>query len=201
MIMEFRTYMLQPGKTEAFLEFFQNSAVPRMQQIGMTVLGPFGSLVKDREFAYARTFESNDERERLYKVYYESEDWLGWMIDTAMGMEESFVTFYGDTETDAAMSLAGTAVSGIHTSRLTIATILGTITSVTEDALLVTDDEGTKEFRIPAAARVFIVTGAGGMEPAKSGTPADLAAGDKVLVLGSDEGDHLSARQIVKRPA
>ena len=44
MIVEMRTYKLQPGKRSEFLEIFQTKSVPAHAEIGMKVLGPFLSV-------------------------------------------------------------------------------------------------------------------------------------------------------------
>src|SRR4051812_16658349 len=77
MIMEFRTYTMVPGARAEFVEFFKTQAMPLMAAVGMNVVGQFSSVTDENVFAYARTFDSIEQREAQYKAYYESEDWLG----------------------------------------------------------------------------------------------------------------------------
>lgn len=200
MIMEFRTYTMRPGSRDAFARFFAEEAAPRMRDIGMTVLGPFRSLTDTDELAYARTFDSVEERERLYRVYYESQDWLGWMIDTAMGQEESFVVFLGGSDDETLVQEPTTALSGVHPVRFTLASITGPVREILPEAITVTGVDGDdRTFALPPEVRVFSVDGRGGMRPAARMNASDLAVGDTVLVLGS-AGEVPTARQIVRRP-
>jgi hypothetical protein len=199
MIIEFRTYTMRPGTRAEFAAFFEREAIPRMREVGMTVLGQFSSVSDENCFAYARTFDSIEQRERQYRLFYESEDWLGWMIDTAMGKEESFVVFLGDSKPQTGSSLG--PLSGVHGDRFVLATGRGVVTSVSGGRLsLVDDDDGEQSFSVPPTARVFLTPNGRGMTAAVSGTTADISPGDRVLVLGERTADGQVARQIVRRP-
>jgi NIPSNAP protein len=197
-IMEFRTYTMRPGAREAFVRYFETEAMPRMRAAGMTVLGQFSSVTDENVFAYARTFDSLDQREEQYAAFYESEDWLGWMIDTAMGQEESFVVFLGDSAGEPPVR---EGLSGVHAARFTLASSRGPVVDVGDGFLVVDGDDGTRtEFRLhPEVQLFFTPTGLGpGRAPRIAIT--DLRPGDQVLVLGAETPDGPLARQVVKRP-
>lgn len=201
MIMEFRTYTMLPGARADFVAFFTNEAIPRMRAAGMTVLGQFSSVTDDNVFAYARTFASLDERERQYQVFYGSEDWLGWMIDTAMGKEESFIVFLGDSDPSTANE-PPTTLSGVHGDRFTLASSRGPVADISGSAITVDGDDGERvAFALHPDLRVYATPNGRGMTPALSVTMADLHIGDQVLVLGAQTPTGPVARQIVQRPS
>jgi hypothetical protein len=196
MIMEFRTYTMLPGTRADFVAFFSNEAIPRMRAAGMTVLGQFSSVTDESVFAYARTFDSVEQREEQYRTFYESEDWLGWMIDTAMGKEESFVVFLGDSSPNPAPHRDLGPLSGVHAARFTLASRRGPVTALDREAITV---DGLA-FALSAEVRVFHTPNGRGPGRALSIAVADLREGDEVLVLGAETGTGPVARQIVKRP-
>jgi hypothetical protein len=195
MIMEVRTYTLVPGTRDEFVSFFKTHVIPRMEAVGMTVLGQFSSVTAENDFAYARTFDSIEQREEQYKAFYESEDWFGWLIDNAMGKEESFIVFLGDSETPTGPPLVGLA--GTHAARFTIATSCGALAAVSAEALTV---DGTT-YAVHPEANVWHTPNGRGMNRALSISVADLAVGDQVLILGAATDEGPVARQIVKRPS
>jgi hypothetical protein len=200
MIMEFRTYTMVPGARAEFVEFFKTQAMPLMAAVGMNVVGQFSSVTDENVFAYARTFDSIEQREAQYKAYYESEDWLGWMIDTAMGKEESFIVFLGDDEPRTDTPLSGMA--GTHAARFTLASSRGTIAAVSADSITVDGDDGvTVTYELIPEGAIWFTPNGRGLGRAQSITVADLAVGDVVLVLGASTDDGAIARQVVKRPS
>ncbi len=97
MIMQFRTYTMVPGAREEFTTFSRRRRSPRMRAAGMTVLGQFSSVTDPDVFAYARPFPASRSASAVSRVLAESEDWLGWMIDTATWARKSFLVFLGDS--------------------------------------------------------------------------------------------------------
>ncbi len=165
----------------------------------MMVVGQFSSVTDLTSFAYVRTFDSLEQREEQYRTFYESEDWLGWMIDVAIGKEESFEVFLGGSEP---LTIPVTDVpSGVHAARFTLASSKGVIASVCADTLTVTQDDGaTVTYAVNPHVRLFFTPVGRGLTPAKPIALSDLAEGDRVLVLGAETEDGPQARQIVRRP-
>jgi hypothetical protein len=196
-IMEFRTYTMQPGARESFVRYFEAEAIPRMRAAGMTVLGQFSAVTDEHVFAYARTFDSLEQREEQYQAFYESEDWLGWMIDTAMGKEESFIVFLGDSQANPEARTSG--LSGVHTDRFTLASARGLVAEAGAEMITVDGDEGGS-FAVQPEVRVFFTPNGRGPGRAQVISMAELQVGDRVLVLGARTEAGAIARQIVKRP-
>jgi len=200
MILEVREYVIAPGQRDAFAAFFRAEVIPRMEAAGMQVVGAFGSVTHENVFAYARTFASLEEREAQYRAFYGSEDWLGWLIDFAMGKEESFQVFLGDSETfDQPHSLA---YSGVHAERFVLANAKGPITAVDADRILVADeDTGTELAFVPhVEVQVRDVPNGRGTGPAVEIALGDLEVGQRVLILGAQTAEGAVARQVVRRP-
>jgi hypothetical protein len=75
MIIEMRTYKLQPGMRARFLEIFRTKSVPAHAEIGMKILGPFLS-VEDRDvFFFMRGFPDLASREPMKARFYEGALW------------------------------------------------------------------------------------------------------------------------------
>ncbi len=198
--MEFRTYRMLPGTRAEFVSYFESEAIPRMRQVGMQVIGQFSSVTDENVFAYARTFDNVEAREQQYKAFYQSEDWLGWMIDVAIGKEESFDVFLGDSE--ARPVPPGLALSGVHPARFELVSIVGSVGEVSEQVIAVIDSASQREtFRPHPGVQVFATPNGRGMTPAEHGTLGEITTGDYVLVLGEQTEEGPVARQIVRRPA
>lgn len=201
MIMEVRTYRLQPGVRTEFVEFFRTQSIPRMQAAGMSVVGQFSSVSDPDVFAYVRTFSSVEQREEQYRRFYESEDWLGGMIDFAIGKEESFDVFLGDDESEP-QTLPLSELSGVHSARFTLASIKGHVVEVSEDSIVVgSGSDETLRFAIHPGALLWWTPTGHGTDRATPIGIGDLSPGDHVLVLGAQSEAGPVARQIVKRPA
>ena len=87
MFFELREYALQPGKREEWVKWMDEEIIPFQVGKGMVVTGSFVDVENDRYF-WMRRFESEEERDRLYKAVYESDWWIneakdrvGTMID------------------------------------------------------------------------------------------------------------------------
>lgn len=198
MIIEVRTYRLRPAARPAFLSFFRSDVLPRMQQVGMEVVGAFASVTDPDTFAYIRTFPSLEVREQQYRAFYTSEDWLGWMIDHAIGHEESFEVFLGADEVDPApLTLQP---SGVHAARFTLSAAVGVVAALADDHVVVIDDEATtSRFTLDAHVQYNRASGRG-MQAAAAATAADVTVGSKILLMAEAQPDGTAiARQIIIR--
>ena len=72
---ELRQYEIRPGKMDEWLEFMQDVIIPFQVQQGMVIAGSFRGEEDDSVYVWIRRFESEAERERLYKAVYESDFW------------------------------------------------------------------------------------------------------------------------------
>jgi hypothetical protein len=75
MFFELRQYRTLPGQREKWVKFMEEEIVPFQVAKGMVILGSFTGQEEDDLYVWIRRFESEAERERLYKAVYESEHW------------------------------------------------------------------------------------------------------------------------------
>jgi len=90
MIVEMRTYKLQPGKRSEFLEIFQTKSVPAHAEIGMKVLGPFLSVEDPDTFFFMRGFPDLPSREPMKARFYEGDLWKTELEHVLMPMIEKY---------------------------------------------------------------------------------------------------------------
>ncbi len=72
---ELRQYKVLPGKMEAWIRLMEEEIIPFQISRGMVVTGSFRGEADDSLYFWIRRFESEAERERLYKAVYGSEVW------------------------------------------------------------------------------------------------------------------------------
>ena len=75
MFVELYEYVIRPGMKAEWERFMTDRAVPYQTGKGMRILGLAWADADDTRFVWARAFESDDERERLYAAVYESSVW------------------------------------------------------------------------------------------------------------------------------
>ena len=90
---ELRIYQVQPGKMQEWLAFMEEVVIPFQVKQGMVIHGSFtmdstdefslrdGERVMDstqrgETYVWIRRFESAEQKEKLYKAVYESEEWV-----------------------------------------------------------------------------------------------------------------------------
>ena len=76
MFFEIREYRIHDGQMENFVRFMENEIIPFQVKNGMVILGSFVSQDEDDLYIWIRRFESESQREELYKAVYESEYWI-----------------------------------------------------------------------------------------------------------------------------
>ena len=89
---ELRIYQVQPGKMQEWLAFMEEVVIPFQVKQGMVIHGSFtmdstdefslrdgervmDSTQKGETYVWIRRFESAEQKEKLYKAVYESEEW------------------------------------------------------------------------------------------------------------------------------
>jgi len=90
MIIEMRTYKLNPGLRAEFLEIFESRSVPAHQKIGMKILGPFLSVEDDDTFFWMRAFPDLKKREQMRDQFYEGKLWKEELEQKLMPMIEKY---------------------------------------------------------------------------------------------------------------
>lgn len=71
---ELRQYEIQEGKRDAWLKLMEEEIIPFLVSKGMVITGSFLSE-DETTYVWMRRFESEEDRERLYKAAYESDHW------------------------------------------------------------------------------------------------------------------------------
>lgn len=78
---ELRQYEIRPGKMEAWIKLMEEEIIPFQVSKGMIISGSFRGEDDDSVYIWLRRFESESERERLYKDVYESDLWKNVLSD------------------------------------------------------------------------------------------------------------------------
>jgi len=90
---ELRIYQVQPGKMQEWLSFMEEVVIPFQVKKGMVIHGSFimdstdefsikdGERVMDstprgETYVWIRRFESTEQKDKLYKAVYESDEWV-----------------------------------------------------------------------------------------------------------------------------
>ena len=90
MIVEMRTYRLQPGCREKFLKIFRTKSMPEHARIGMKIAGPWVSLERSDTFFFMRGFPDLKSREPMKAKFYEGELWKRELEGVLMPMIVSY---------------------------------------------------------------------------------------------------------------
>ena len=95
MFYEYRQYRIKDGRMAEWVEFMEKEIIPFQVARGMVVTGSFTAEEEDDLYIWMRRFESEEEREQLYKAVYEDPQWtddIGPRIGEIMDRERSVVT-------------------------------------------------------------------------------------------------------------
>ena len=76
---EVRQYEIRPGKMAEWLKMMDEEILPYQVARGMVIPAIFHGETDDSVFIWLRRFESEEERERLYKAVYEDPIWVNEM--------------------------------------------------------------------------------------------------------------------------
>jgi hypothetical protein len=72
---ELRQYRIKEGKREEWVKFMEEVIIPFQVSKGMVIAGSFTCQVEPDLYVWMRRFESEEEREALYKAVYETDTW------------------------------------------------------------------------------------------------------------------------------
>ena len=75
MIIELRQYRIRPGKMEEWIRFMEEEIIPYQVSKGMVVIGSFTGIEEQDLYVWIRRFDSEEQRQKLYKDVYESAHW------------------------------------------------------------------------------------------------------------------------------
>jgi NIPSNAP len=90
MIVEMRTYRIQPGMRERFLELFRTRSMPEHAKLGIPIVGPFLSVEDPDVFFFMRGFPDLASREPLKAKFYEGDLWKKELEHLLMPMIEKY---------------------------------------------------------------------------------------------------------------
>jgi hypothetical protein len=76
MFFEFRHYRIKDGKRAEWVKYMEEVIIPFQISKGMVVVGSFVAEQEPDLFVWIRRFDSEEEREKLYKAVYESDQWV-----------------------------------------------------------------------------------------------------------------------------
>jgi hypothetical protein len=76
MFFEFRHYRIKDGKRADWVKYMEEVILPFQVSKGMVVVGSFVSEQEPDLYVWIRRFDSEEEREKLYKAVYESDQWI-----------------------------------------------------------------------------------------------------------------------------
>ena len=95
MFFELRQYRIKDGKRNEWVKLMEEEVIPFQISKGMVVAGSFTGQQEPDLYVWIRRFDSEEERERLYKAVYESDHWLHVLkpkIDTMLDRPRIIVT-------------------------------------------------------------------------------------------------------------
>jgi hypothetical protein len=72
---ELRQYKVLPGKIDEWVRIMEQEVIPFQVSKGMVICGSFRGETDPTVYVWLRRFESEAQREALYKDVYESEYW------------------------------------------------------------------------------------------------------------------------------
>jgi hypothetical protein len=72
---ELRQYHVRPGKMAEWVKIMEDVIIPFQVSKGMVICGSFSGETDQSVYVWLRRFESETQREALYKAVYDSEFW------------------------------------------------------------------------------------------------------------------------------
>jgi hypothetical protein len=72
---ELRQYSVLPGKMDEWVKIMEDVIIPFQVSKGMVICGSFRGETDESVYVWLRRFESEAQREALYKAVYETEFW------------------------------------------------------------------------------------------------------------------------------
>src|SRR5277367_1137611 len=72
---ELRQYKVLPGKMGEWVKIMEEEIIPFQVSKGMVICGSFQGETDDSVYVWLRRFESEAEREALYKAVYDTDFW------------------------------------------------------------------------------------------------------------------------------
>ena len=91
---ELRQYKVKPGKLAEWIKIMEEEIIPFQVSKGMVICGSFRGETDESCYVWLRRFESEEQREALYKAVYETDYWkndMGPRVPNYLIREENVV--------------------------------------------------------------------------------------------------------------
>ena len=75
MLFELRQYRTRPGQRERWVRLMEEEIIPFQTAKGIVIIGSWVAEQEDDLYVWLRRFDSEAERERLYREVYQSDHW------------------------------------------------------------------------------------------------------------------------------
>jgi hypothetical protein len=72
---ELRQYKVLPSKMDEWVKIMEEEIIPFQTSKGMVICGSFRGETDDSAYVWLRRFESEAQREQLYRAVYDSDHW------------------------------------------------------------------------------------------------------------------------------
>jgi hypothetical protein len=72
---ELRQYHVRPGRMDEWVRIMEEQIIPFQVAKGMVICGSFRGETDDSAYVWIRRFDSEAQREALYKAVYETDHW------------------------------------------------------------------------------------------------------------------------------
>jgi hypothetical protein len=72
---ELRQYKVLPGKMDEWIKIMEEEIIPFQVSKGMVITGSYRGETDDSAYVWLRRFDSESQREALYKAVYETDYW------------------------------------------------------------------------------------------------------------------------------
>jgi hypothetical protein len=72
---ELRQYKVRPGRMDEWVKIMEEEIIPFQVSKGMVICGSFRGETDDTHYVWIRRFDSEAQREALYKAVYETDHW------------------------------------------------------------------------------------------------------------------------------
>ena len=72
---ELRQYKVRPGKMDELVKIMEEEIIPFQVSKGMVICGSFRGETDQSHYVWLRRFDSEAQREALYKAVYETDYW------------------------------------------------------------------------------------------------------------------------------
>jgi hypothetical protein len=72
---ELRQYHVRPGRMDAWVKIMEEEIIPFQVSKGMVICGSFRGETDHSQYVWIRRFDSEAQREALYKAVYDTDYW------------------------------------------------------------------------------------------------------------------------------